>query len=135
MLRLSRKVDYGLLILAKLARRPREYLPLEQIAGELGLPLRFSEQIAGSLKESGVLSSKEGKGGGYKLARTSSEISVLDVVGALEGEIALADCIKTGKCLAGSCGHRKIWEEAGKDLEKTLSFYKLSDLISNEQPT
>lgn len=62
-------------------------MPISMIAERRGMPLQFLEQLFGTLRRAGLLESRRGAGGGYLLARPAEEITVLDVVQALDGRI------------------------------------------------
>ena len=92
MLKLSKKVDYGLVVLAALCRSPKP-ASARELAENYHLP---SPMVAGVLKQlaaGGVLTSTRGAQGGYKLARDPRRINLADIVEALEGAFSLVECI------------------------------------------
>ena len=86
-MRLSARVDYALRAMAELAaaEAPRT---VEQLSGPQQIPNKYLESILGELRRSGLLRSQRGPEGGYRLARAASEISIADVIRALDGELA-----------------------------------------------
>jgi Rrf2 family protein len=86
-MRLPRKVDYAVRVTVELAAMPPgATVPAALLAGRLGLPVRFVEQQAGLLARAGVLVSRRGARGGCALARPAGELTVADVVRAVDGE-------------------------------------------------
>src|SRR3954465_9385028 len=89
-MRISAKADYAVRAAAELARASGEGRPVkgERIAEAQGIPLNFLENILGDLRQAGVVRSQRGPEGGYWLARDGEEISVADVLRAVEGPLA-----------------------------------------------
>jgi Rrf2 family protein len=102
MLRLSKKVDYGLILLSELhgGAMPQAATGLldgsatsaREMAGRHQLPLPMVANILKALTGAGILASTRGAQGGYTLARPASTISLADIVRALEGPLSLTDC-------------------------------------------
>ncbi len=92
---LTRKSKYGLKALLMLAEDTARRGPVSvaQLAGRQHIPPKFLEAILNDLKRHGFLHSKKGKGGGYSLSRTPAEITVGQVIRALEGPLALVPCV------------------------------------------
>lgn len=87
-MRVSQRLDYVLSALVLLATRPeRTFVAAGDLAGLLGLPPRFVEQQITALARAGIVESRRGPGGGCALARPAAQISVEEVVVALEGEV------------------------------------------------
>lgn len=87
-MRVSQRLDYALRALVYLAgRAPRAYASGGEIAAHLGVPQRVVEQQLSALARARILDSKRGAGGGHALARPSTQISVADVVRAIDGGI------------------------------------------------
>src|SRR5271155_5399536 len=90
----STKAEYGVRVMVELARRAGEHpVPLAEIAAHDGLPLAYLEHLVARLRKAGLVDSRRGSRGGYMLARASSEITMAEVVEALEGSIAPIECI------------------------------------------
>src|SRR5450759_1839693 len=80
--------------MVELARRAgEEPIPLAEIASHDGLPLAYLEHLVARLRKAGLVASRRGSRGGYMLARPSTEITMAEVVEALEGSIAPIECI------------------------------------------
>ena len=125
---LTKKADYGLELMVALAKNYAcGPLSLKQIAKEKKLPYKFLGQIAGELRVFGLVEAKEGKRGGYFLARSPKKISVAKVVEALEGLVGVGDCFGCPK--ARLCGQKDVWAEVGDKIKATIEGKNLEDLI------
>lgn len=91
MLKFSKKVDYGLILLSKLRHEPVS-ASAREIAAKYRLPAPMVANILKQLTGAGILVSTRGAQGGYELAHDPANISLADVVRALEGEFSLVDC-------------------------------------------
>ncbi len=93
----STKAEYGVRVMVELARQAGdEPIPLAEIAERGGLPLAYLEHLAARLRKAGLVDSRRGSRGGYLLARSPTEITMAEVVEALEGSIAPIECISEG---------------------------------------
>ena len=92
-MRLSHLADYAVVLMTAAARRPAgERLSATQLSAETGVPLPTAQKLMGQLAASGLLTSSRGAGGGFSLARPGQEISLADVIEAVEGPIAMTQC-------------------------------------------
>ena len=92
-MRLSHLADYAVVLMTAAARRPAgARLSATELAGETGVPLPTTQKLMGQLATCGLLSSVRGAGGGFALARPAHEISLADIVEAVEGPIAMTVC-------------------------------------------
>ncbi len=99
MLKLSKKVEYGLIALRHLAMLPGgRSATAREIAEEYGLPQELCAKILSQLSRSGIASSTEGARGGYSLGKPAREISVQTVLQAIEGGRGLTECMENGTC-------------------------------------
>jgi FeS assembly SUF system regulator len=93
MIRLTRKTDYGIVLMTHFARHPeRVFHNARGMAEETRLPLPIVSHVLKKLARAELLLSQRGTRGGYRLGRRPEEISVLDVIRAIEGPIALTEC-------------------------------------------
>lgn len=92
MLRMSRKLDYGLLVLSHLVGQGPTGASARDIAERFGISQAFVANVLKALAQSGLVRSFRGVHGGYTLARAPARITMLDVLGALEGPFAWAEC-------------------------------------------
>ncbi|MBE7559916.1 Rrf2 family transcriptional regulator [bacterium] len=92
MFRMSKKIDYAVLSVAHLCQSETRSASAKEIATHFGISVSFVANILKQLTRAGVLNSVRGVMGGYELARSPEEISVGDLIRALEGEFYFADC-------------------------------------------
>ena len=92
-MRLSHLADYAVVLMTAAARRePGGRLSATELSAETGVPLPTAQKLMGQLATAGLLSSARGAGGGFALSRSANEISLADIVEAVEGPIALTMC-------------------------------------------
>ena len=92
-MRLSHLADYAVVLMTAAARRPAgARLSATELSGETGVPLPTAQKLMGQLAASGLLSSARGAAGGFALAKAAEEISLADIVEAVEGPIAMSAC-------------------------------------------
>jgi Rrf2 family cysteine metabolism transcriptional repressor len=136
----STKAEYGVRVMVELARRAGEDpIPLAEIAAHDGLPLAYLEHLVARLRKAGLVDSRRGSRGGYMLARPSSEITMAEVVEALEGSIAPIECISQSAdgsivCsresdLAHVCPTKLLWTRVRFAIVRTLQETTLADLV------
>ena len=132
MIRLSRLADYSVVLmtyLASHAERPQSALDLTFASG---LPGPTVGKLLNMLARAGLLTSFRGVGGGYALTRTPGDISVAEVIHAVDGPIALTECIhdSSGECdLEASCPARGSWQVINDVVRRALSSVSLADVI------
>lgn len=131
MLRLSRSTDYGIALLARLARDPGgEPRNARDLAACSDLPVPMVSKVLKTLAKEGLLVSQRGSKGGYQLAREPEELTVAEMIRVLEGPVALTDCA-IGPALCEhetACSVREPWQLISRVVEKALSEVTLSDL-------
>jgi Rrf2 family protein len=98
MFRLSKKADYGLIALKHLARHTEESVSAREIAREYRIPAELLAKILQRLARKGLVLSQQGTHGGYVLARDPSQISIVDVIEALDGPIGITPCERGSSC-------------------------------------
>jgi len=100
MLRLSKKADYALIAMKHLALRgDRGSSSAREIAGMYDIPIELMAKVLQRLVQRGLLASHQGTRGGYQLARTAAQITVADVIQAIEGPVTVTACsTDEGQC-------------------------------------
>ncbi|HXY84628.1 MAG TPA: Rrf2 family transcriptional regulator [Gaiellaceae bacterium] len=136
-MRVSAKVDYALRAVIELAADDGD-VPVkgERIAQAQEIPLKFLENILGDLRHAGIVRSQRGVEGGYWLARPPSEISVADVVRAVEGPIANVRGVGPETvAYAGSAEPlREVWIAVRASLRSVLERVSIADVARGELP-
>lgn len=137
MFRISTKGDYGLLLLSALAevyQNDTAFVALKEIAKAKNLSLSYISQIILPLKNAGLVLSREGAHGGYRLAKPPHEISMFEILEALEGPIAPVRCCdnKAGKCGSESyCNVKYTWQDARVLLGQFLKTKTLANILQH----
>lgn len=135
MIRISRMADYGVVALSFMARDAEAFYSAAVIAERTGVPLPSASKLLKLLVNSGVLVSRRGAAGGYGLARSPQAISVADLVIAVDGPIALADCLQDASgsvCdLEGFCAVRGPWQKVSDAIRVALEEVTLADIAGS----
>ncbi|MFA6551206.1 MAG: Rrf2 family transcriptional regulator [Patescibacteria group bacterium] len=133
MFNISTKSDYGLIVMSELAKKyPKDYLSLTDIAKDKKLSPAYLTQIIQPLIKTKLIASKEGKGGGYKLLKAPAQISILEIIEALEGPANLVKCLRDKKVKCScflNCEIKSVWPVIIEAVKKSITDIKLSDLI------
>ncbi len=133
MVRLSKLTDYGMVLMSCFARSPAGALrTARDLAAESRLPLPTVSKVLKELLQSGLLVSRRGMQGGYSLARTPREISLVEIISALEGPVALTVCSTdvTGLCdVEACCAIKRNQQVINEAIRGVLAKLMLSDLI------
>ena len=138
-MRVSSKAHYGLRMMTEFARGfGTGPVSLSEVSRVEQLPLAYLEQLAGQLRRGGLLESTRGVHGGYSLTRRPSEISVLDIVQLVEGEVAPVECVAhdyvAGHCAReADCASRGLWRRLKQSIDSVLSETSLEDLLADHQ--
>ncbi len=131
MFRVSRRVDYGLRLLIALASNEGEKSQAtSRLATRLQIPLAFLHQIGRSLIQAGMLRSSPGPGGGLRLNQPAENISLLQILEALDGPMHLSTCLEQPEACGhdASCPSHHIWAGVQASLVEQLSCIRLSAL-------
>ncbi len=130
MLRIGKLTDYAMLILRQMAKTPESVLSAASIAEHLSLTLPTVSKILKILSEAALVKSLRGAEGGYKLARLPAEITLADIIIAMEGEFAMTECCEnTNLCLIDAiCTMRGNWQIINKLIQSLLEKFTIEDI-------
>jgi FeS assembly SUF system regulator len=131
-IRISKIADYGVVLLARLADdEARPTCNARELAAEANLPTPIVSKVLKSLARGGLLESQRGVKGGYRLARPADQISVAEIIRALEGPIALTECTLAPQTCEHelACALRTPWQRINEIVLATLAEVTLADLI------
>jgi Rrf2 family protein len=108
---------------------------LKEIVEREGLPGTYLEQLMVPLRKSGIVLAVRGAKGGYTLARSPAEISVLSILEALEGPLALADCPAGSACCSApeTCALQELWVEGTQALNQIYGGISLAALLERQR--
>jgi Rrf2 family protein len=136
-LALSKRGDYVVRSAICLAKNYESALPkkLRQVSSEMGVPRTYVSQILGDLARAGLAVSSFGKSGGYRLSRRPEEVTLLEVVEAAEGALALDTCVLgDAPCQWESvCPLHETWGAAAVALRTVLATTTLADLVERDR--
>ena len=142
----STKAEYGVRVMTHLARTGGDQpVSLATIAESEGLPLAYLEHLVQRLRRAELVESRRGAHGGYTLARPAGEISMAEVVEALEGAIAPIECIsadgdgglvctREGEPGHDPCPTKLLWTRVQGSIVRTLTEMTLADLVQAPAP-
>ena len=130
-MKISVKVDYACRVMAEMARLDGSgtLAQIEQLARTEAVPANFLAQILGKLRTGGLITSRRGNLGGYKLARSPEEISLYDIMMAAEGE-----CLELSGNFHGQSGKRlkQVWGEVREALIDKIKAYTLDQIAGKK---
>ena len=131
MFRLNRLTDYAVVVMAKMAHPGAELRTAPQIAQDTGVPLPTVAKLLNSLARENLVTSSRGASGGYRLTRTPEEITVAEIIQAMNGPIALTACVdgNSGCCEVESfCPMRGNWDKVNDAIRQALGSVSLADM-------
>lgn len=133
-MKLSTKGRYGLRAVLDIAVYGREEaVALSGTSEREGISINYLEQLVPKLKKAGILNSIRGAQGGYVLAKPAEEISVGDVLRALEGSLSPVDCGELdgeeGCSAAKSCVTKYVWKKISDSINETVDAITLAELV------
>jgi len=137
MLRVTRVTDYGILLMTELARLESGVGSARLTANDLALlthvPAPTVSKILQSLLHSGLLDSVRGAHGGYRLTRSTADISVREIIHCLEGRIALTECnLEQGECeQMPFCSTSNNWKRINTAIQDVLEDISLADMAAD----
>jgi Rrf2 family protein len=131
-MQITRQADYAIRAVLYLARQePKKAIATSTIAREMKIPPSFLAKIISQLSIAGLLNTTRGAHGGVTLSRSIHDVSLLEVVEAIDGPILLNDCVgDPGDCqFNGECPLHDIWSDAQGKLVKQLHDTKFGALV------
>jgi Rrf2 family protein len=135
--RVSAKTDYAIRAAVELAAAPDDKpVKGERIATAQAIPLRFLENILMQLRHAGLVDSRRGADGGYKLARPAGDVTLADVIRAIDGPLAGVSGARpeTLDFTGTSEPMRDVWIAVRASLRAVLEHVTLADVVAGELP-
>jgi Rrf2 family protein len=136
-MQITRAGEYGVLGLLNLARRvPGEVAMIDEVSSQERIPRSFLAKIFQNLAKAGLIRSNRGVGGGFVLLKKPSEITVLQVIEAIEGQIAFQRCMtETEECGHGGdgCALCGLFEQAQDQVKDVFAKTTLADLLKSTE--
>ena len=135
-MRVSAKVDYALRAAAELAAAGGDPIKREAIAGAQKIPVPFLEQILLAMKRAGIVRTRRGPEGGYWLARPAAEVTLAEVIRAVEGPLANVQGARPEEVpyTGAAAPLQDVWIAVRANLRAVLEEVTLADLASGRLP-
>ncbi|MCH9053852.1 MAG: SUF system Fe-S cluster assembly regulator [Proteobacteria bacterium] len=136
MIRLSKLADYGVVLMARMAARPEGVHNTVDLSLLTGLPTPTVSKVLAKLGRQGLVRSVRGAKGGYRLAQSPENISVADIISAIEGPIALTQCMEhtLGCCdIEPLCPSRYGWQVINDTVRRSLESVSLAEISTPVQ--
>jgi Rrf2 family protein len=134
MMSISTRGRYATRMVVRLAtQQPGESLTKTQIADEEGISAGYVQQLMMALRLAGIVDSHRGREGGFSLSKPAEQITVAEVLKAVEGEVMPAPCQGTGYCeREADCPTKPIWDEAADLLNGLFSKTTIASLAERQ---
>lgn len=128
---ITRETDYAIRCILFMSRKPDQTLMVEEISQEMAIPRSFLAKILQKLSKAGIVKSFRGVKGGFRLARGPESISILDVVQAIEGGVAMNECaVDAASCsLSSTCSVHPVWVSLRRAVEMHLGEANFGELL------
>ncbi len=131
-MKVNTKVRYGLRAILQVADAyGGDPVPVSAIAQTQEISGKYLEQVIGALRRADLVVSRKGVRGGYTLARAPGEISLWEIISALDNQTALVDCVIEPEVCdrAGDCLTRSIWTLLSRRMQEFWASFTLADLL------
>ena len=131
MLRVTKLTDYASVVLTVLASDPATVLSASELADRAGLEMPTVAKLLKPLAQAGLVEGFRGANGGYKLARDAADISLVEIVEAMEGPLGMTECsVHSGQCaIEHSCGVRANWRRINDVVADALRGVSLAQML------
>lgn len=132
---ITKAADYGLRAMYRLGQTPRDQSALiGVIAEEMSIPAQFLHKVMPRLVKAGLVRSRRGARGGYRLAMDPAEISLLNIIEAIDGPVFINRCLvdKDDCALHLECAIRPVFARAQAALRKVLQDQSLADVLKGK---
>lgn len=133
MIRLSNLADYAVVIMTAMAARVPDKLNAADVSSVTGIPQATASKVMGHLARAQLLESHRGIGGGFALAKVPQDICVAEMIEAVDGPIALTNCIDSGPgdcSLTSICGMKPHWQIMNDAVRGALEGVTLADIMT-----
>ncbi len=135
-MRISAKVDYAVRAAVELAAAGDQPVKGDTVAEAQGIPLKFLENILGELKHSGIVASRRGAQGGYWLAKPAEEVSLAEIVRAVEGPLATVrgQGPESLDYEGGAKPLQQVWIALRANIRAVMETVSLADVVDGKLP-
>lgn len=131
MIRMSKLADYGTVVMAQMAHEPGRLQNTAEIAAQTRLPATTVSKVLKLLAKQVLVTAERGKNGGYRLSRQPAQISVAEIIDAVDGPFGLTECAAgPGVCtLESSCALRIHWRRINHLVRRTFESVTLDQVV------
>lgn len=132
MIRLSKLTDYAIVVMTTMAAPNGARFSAAQLAERTGVPAPTIAKLLKLLTPAGLMVSHRGASGGYVLSRPPADITIADIITALDGPIALTACVEGGDATCGVerlCPMRGGWDKLNRAIRSALGSVTLADMM------
>lgn len=128
---ITRETDYAVRCVLYLAQKPDQRTIVDEIAKRMHIPKHYLAKILQRLVREGIVESVRGINGGYRLLRSPKEISLMDIMGTIQGSVPVNVCaLDKRRCqMSSTCSVHPVWVEIRKDIETRLKRETIDKLI------
>jgi Rrf2 family cysteine metabolism transcriptional repressor len=132
---LTKDTDYAVRAIVHLARHDSQYKSSSRIASEEGIPLQFLRRILQALTKAGMVTSREGATGGFRLAVPPKDIRVSDIIRIFQGDIQLSECMFRRRLCSnrGTCVLRKRIKSIEKMVNREFEKVTIASLLKDAE--
>lgn len=135
-MKISTRGRYGLRIMVDLALHQQAGpVIMREISERQGITEKYLWQVINLLKSAGLVTSVRGAKGGYALAKSPSDVSVLEIISVLEGPVVVVDCVDSAESCerSSACVTREVWKRIENSLKQTMSGITLQELVEKQR--
>jgi len=134
-MKLTSKGRYAVTAMIDIAlNQEKGAITLSLISERQGISLSYLEQLFAKLKKAELVSSARGPGGGYRLSRAASEISIGEIIKAVDESVDARKCAGKANCQGGEeCLSHELWSELSETIDSFLKSITLQDVVSKKQ--
>ena len=137
MIRLNKLTDYAVVVLAQMANDTDAVVTAPKLARDTGVPAPTVAKLLKALVRAEILTSQRGAGGGYVLGQAASDITVADIISALEGPISLTACVDGNDLtceVETLCPMRGNWDKVNRAIRNALESVTLAEMADMQLP-
>ena len=137
MIKLGRLTDYAVTLLGQMVGGEERVWAASDLAKKTGLPLPTVSKVLKQLAKSGIVQTRRGATGGYRLANPAGSISIAAIIEAMDGPIALTECAEGGE---HNCGVESVcpmsghWNKVNRAIKRALEDVSLADMLRSPFP-
>ena len=131
MFKVSKLTDYGTMLMTEMAHQPQKVFSAAELAKSVHLTSGTVSKLLKILAKQGLLTSYQGKSGGYRLSKRPEHINLAEVISALEGPIAITECSEhDSHCdIESLCHTRRNWQKINQIIYRDLSKVSLAEML------